>query len=370
MKEDVLVVGAGFSGAVIAHELAKAGHKVLVIDKRSHIGGNCYTERDAETGVNVHKYGPHILHTGDKKVWDYVNRFTYIKPFTNRVKAVNREGVFSFPINLHTLNQFFSKRMRPFEAEAFLAERRVDYGRAPQNFEEAALSKVGPELYEVFLKHYTIKQWGRDPKEISASVAARLPYRFNYDDNYYLTEYQGIPVNGYTDIFERLLHHENIVLSLDTPYENDSIGYWYTFYTGPIDEFFGWKHGRLQYRTVEFETIRGEGELQGNAVLNYTDNLVKHTRTHEHKYFAPWEKHEKSLLAIESSKETGPDDDPYYPVRTSRDKEVLVKYQAEASQLERIEFLGRLGSYRYYSMCDTIGQALRVAHAWLQKRHG
>lgn len=373
-SETILVVGAGFSGAVIAHELAEAGHKVLIIDRRVHMGGNCYTERDEETGVNLHRYGPHILHTGDREVWDYLNRFAEIQPFTNRVKAVNHRGVFSFPINLHTINQFFGRAMSPAQAEGYVNKlaqwAKEDYGiqGEPKNFEEAALSKVGTELYEAFLKEYTRKQWGRDPKEIPASVAARLPYRFTYDDNYYLTEYQGIPVNGYTEIFERLLSHENISISLNCPFVNDAPKYFkHTFYTGPIDEFFGWKHGRLQYRTVEFKAVRGKGDFQGNAVLNYTDADPIFTRSHEHKYFAPWEKHEKTLVMYEWSKETGESDEPYYPVRTAQDKEMLAKYQEEAQRLERVEFSGRLGLYSYFSMAQTCRQALDISHKWLQE---
>lgn len=368
-SETILIVGAGFSGAVVAHELAEAGHKVLVIDRRSHLGGNCYTERDTESdGVLVHKYGPHILHTGDKEVWDHLNRFAEIRPFTNRVKAVNRSGVYSFPINLHTINQFFGRAMGPAAAEMFIEARRTAFPD-PANFEEAALNKVGPELYEAFLKGYTQKQWGRDPKEIPASVAARLPYRFTYDDNYYLTEYQGIPVNGYTEIFERLLAHENISVSLNCPFVNDAPRYFkHTFYTGPIDEFFGWKHGRLQYRTVEFKEVRGKGDFQGNAVLNYTDDLHVFTRSHEHKYFAPWEKHDKTILMYEWSKETGPEDEPYYPIGTEQDKKLLAKYQEEANQLQHVEFSGRLGRYVYHSMSSVVREALDLSRKWLKER--
>jgi UDP-galactopyranose mutase len=365
----ILVVGAGFSGAVIAHELAAAGWKVLVIDRRRHLGGNCYTERDEETGVMLHKYGPHILHTGDREVWEYLNRLGEIRPFTNRVKAVNRHGVFSFPINLHTINQYFSRTMGPDGARELLDSVRVKDITEPQNFEEACLAKLGRELYEAFFKQYTIKQWGRDPKNIPASVADRLPLRFNYDDNYYHTQYQGIPVNGYTEIFERLLDSSNgnLLFALGSGYEQGmEKDFRYTFYTGPIDEFFSYKHGRLSYRTVEFQTSRGKGDIQGNAVLNYTDDVSEYTRSHEHKHFAPWESHEGSVLMFEFSKETGENDEPYYPVNTNADRLILANYQREALELRHIEFMGRLGSYKYLDMSSTVRQALDVARAWLR----
>jgi len=361
-----LVVGSGFSGAVIAHELAQAGHKCVVIDQRDHIGGNCHTKRDAETGIMEHVYGPHIFNTSNAEVWEYVNRFGEFRPFVNRVKATNDKGVFSLPINLHTINQFFGKRFNPQEAQAFIAALGDNSIAEPQNFEEQALKFIGKELYEAFFKGYTEKQWGCDPRELPASILKRLPIRFNYDDNYYNSQYQGIPVEGYSKVIERILDHPNIEVRLSTRFEKSMVSKFnHTFYTGPLDEYFDFSEGRLGYRTVFWKKETATGDFQGNAVINYPSLDINHTRIHEHKHFSPWEEHEKTIVFTEYSKETGTSDIPYYPKRMPRDKALLLRYLELAECEKKISFLGRLATYRYMDMHHVIGEALEFSRAML-----
>lgn len=365
-RKPVLIVGAGFSGAVLARQLAElANIKSLVIDAREHIAGNCHTERDEETGIMVHRYGPHIFHTNRADVWDYVNRFGDFRPFVNRVKATTDRGVFSLPVNLHTINQFFGKNLTPAEAREFIQEKADTSIAEPANFEEQALKFIGRELYEAFFYGYTKKQWGCEPRELPAAILSRLPVRFSYDDNYYNSSFQGIPAEGYTRVVANILDHENIEVRLNTLYDPAMAeGFDHVFYTGPLDEFFGHRLGRLSYRTVYWEKTKSEGDFQGVAVMNYPDPKVTHTRIHEHKHFTPWEKHESTLAFTEYSKETGPDDIPYYPKRLAADKELLAAYIELAKAEEKVSFLGRLATYRYMDMHQVIGEALDFATEW------
>jgi len=357
-----LIVGAGFSGAVVARELAEAGISTKVIDQRPHIAGNCFTERDSETGILIHKYGPHIFNTNFEEVWAYVNRFAEFGPFVNRVKATTDKGVFSMPINLHTLNQFFDKNMSPAEAKAFVDELGDKSITDPQNFEEQALSMLGKDLYEAFFKGYTIKQWGEDPKDLPASVLKRLPMRFDYNDNYYNKKYQGIPLEGYTELVRAILDHPLIKVQLDTPYTKEaSEGFDHTVYTGAIDRYFDYSEGQLGYRTVYWETETLVGDYQGVACMNYPDPKVPWTRKAEHKHFAPWETHEKTVVYTEYSKESTPEDELFYPKRLARDKEMLTLYEALAEKELHVTFLGRLGTYRYLDMDLTIKEAIAAA---------
>jgi UDP-galactopyranose mutase len=364
-----LIVGAGFSGAVIAERLANTiDCKIDVIDERDHIGGNCHTKRDESTGVMIHTYGPHIFNTDNLEVWQYVQRFGDFEPFINRVKAVYKGQVYSMPINLHTINQFFGKTLNPAEAREFvegLSDRSIG---EPANFEEQALKFIGKELYHAFFYGYTKKQWGCEPTELPASILKRLPVRFNYNDNYYANPIQGIPVHGYTSLFEKMLDHPNISVKLNTYYAAGSEGqeYDHVFYTGPIDAFFQYKHGRLSYRTVFFERHETEGDYQGNPVINYTEESVPYTRVHEHKHFTPWEQHEKTVYFKEFSKETTAEDIPYYPKRLSADMQILAKYEDEVKQLNGYTFLGRLATYRYMDMHHVIGEALVHAKKFIE----
>lgn len=364
-----LIVGAGFSGAVLARELSThAGARVLVIDQRAHLAGNCHTERDAPTGVMVHRYGPHIFNTDNETVWEYVQRFGRFRPFVNRVKARTPRGVFSLPINLLTINQFFGKALNPQEAAVFVASLGDTTIGAPRNFEEQALKMVGAELYEAFFYGYTRKQWGCEPRELPASILQRLPIRFNYDDNYYQNRFQGIPEEGYTTVIARMLNHPGIEVKLETPFESGmEAEFTHVFYTGPIDGFFGYRFGRLGYRTVTFERIDAVGDYQGNAVINYTGLDAPHTRVHEHKHFTPWESHEKTVAFREFSKATEPTDVPYYPIRREVDKQLLERYQQLATERKDVTLLGRLGTYRYLDMDDVIAEALEVARTFTDR---
>lgn len=365
MSKSVLIVGAGFSGAVIGRVLAESGHRVMIIDEREHVAGNCFTTRDGETGVMVHVYGPHIFHTDDEEVWKYVNRFGKFMPFVNRVKTTHNGQVFSLPINLHTINQYFSRSMRPDEAREFIHGLAEHPNTEPKNFEQQALQFIGRDIYEAFFKGYTIKQWGCDPTLLPASILKRLPIRFNYDDNYFFHRFQGIPMDGYTGIVNNILDHKNISLRLKQRFEKgDGAEFNHIFYSGPIDGYFNCDIGRLGYRTLDFEVFRHDGDYQGCAVMNYGDVDVPYTRITEHKHFSPWETHLKSVCYKEYSRSCRPSDIPYYPIRLTDEKALLHKYVQRANREKGITFVGRLGTYRYLDMDATIREALDVANKY------
>ncbi|CAN5706776.1 MAG: UDP-galactopyranose mutase [Ilumatobacteraceae bacterium] len=357
---EIAIAGAGFSGAVVARELAEAGHRVHVFEGRDHVAGNCHTERDAASGVMVHRYGAHIFHTPWAHVWEYVNRYGSMRPYQHRVKATAGGRVYSLPINLHTINQFFGTAMGPAEAQAFIAAKAATIDNIV-SFEDQALAFVGPELYEAFLAGYTRKQWGTDPRELPASILQRLPLRFAYDDRYFDHPYQGIPEHGYTSIVEALLDHPLVEVHLTTTLRRAELGAFdHVVWTGPIDAFFDHEHGRLGYRTLDFERELHDGDFQGCAVMNYCDAEVAFTRTAEHKHFAPWEHHDRTVISREFSRAAEPGDTPYYPVRLVREKAQLGHYVELARQVRRVTFAGRLGTYRYLDMDVTIKEALDV----------
>ena len=368
----LLMVGTGFSGAVIGRELAEAGHDVTVVDARDHVAGNCHTARDPETGVMLHVYGPHIFHTDDAEVWDYVNRHTTFMPFQNRVKTTS-EGidgtreVFSLPVNLHTINQFFRTTLRPDEAREFIARKADKSITTPRTFEEQALAFVGPELYEAFFKGYTTKQWGCHPSELPASILKRLPLRFNYDDNYFFHRFQGMPRNGYTEMVEWILDHPRISVHLSSRFDRSRAGEWdHVFYSGPLDGWFDYSRGRLGYRTLNFKRFTYEGDYQGCAVMNYGEVDVPWTRITEHKHFSPWESHDGSVCYREYSRACGADDIPYYPIRLVAEMSLLAEYVAMARSEKGVTFVGRLGTYRYLDMDVTIREALDTARVFLK----
>lgn len=363
----ILLVGAGLSGAVIGRELAQQGHQITVIDGRDHIGGNCHTERDQDTGVMVHRYGPHIFHTDDEAVWDYVNGFADFMPYKNRVKTTAQGAVYSLPINLHTINQFFAKTLRPDEARAFLETQGDSTITDPQSFEEQALRFVGRDLYEAFFEGYTIKQWGCSPRDLPASILKRLPVRFNYDDNYFFHKHQGMPKDGYTPMIVAILDHENITVQLNTMFKpDDAADYDHLFWSGPLDGYFDYQLGRLGYRTLDFERFTEAGDYQGCAVMNYGDQDVPYTRITEHKHFAPWEAHDTTVCYREFSRAAEPDDIPYYPIRMVKEKSLLADYIDLAKAAEGVTFVGRLGTYRYLDMDVTIREALDTAAVFLE----
>jgi UDP-galactopyranose mutase len=366
-RKRIAVVGAGFTGATIAHQLAGAGYAVTVFDSRQHLAGNCHTDRDADTGVMLHVYGPHIFHTDHERVWNFINRFGEFMPYVNRVKAITGGRVYTLPINLLTINQFFGKTFRPAEAKAFLEAIGDSSIKHPVTFEEQALRFVGRDLYEAFFAGYTRKQWGMEPSELPASILKRLPVRFNYNDDYYSHRYQGIPRDGYTALVERMLGLEGIEVRLGEAFDPARIAeFAHIFYSGPIDAWFGYAHGRLAYRTLDFEVFRDAGDYQGNAVINYCEQSVPHTRITEHKHFAPWESHERTVCYREFSRECQQADTPYYPIRLARDKAQLESYVRLARQAQNVTFAGRLGTYRYLDMDVTIKEALEVSDEFLR----
>ncbi len=362
----IAIAGAGLSGAVIARTLAEAGHDVVVYETRDHVAGNCHTARDSETGVMVHVYGPHIFHTDDQEVIDYVTSFAAFRPYRHQVRTISGGRVFSMPITLLTINQFFGKTMGPDEARAFVADRCTEV-ETPITFEEQALSMMGPELYEAFFKGYTEKQWGQSASDLPASILKRLPMRFTYDDSYFNHGFQAIPENGYTALVEAILDHARIDVRLKTslsPAAKADVDH--VFWTGPLDAYFDHALGHLGYRTLDFERIVERGDHQGCPVMNYADRDVPWTRITEHKHFAPWETHEQTVLYRERSREAGPDDIPYYPIRLVEEKAMLADYEARALATSGVTFAGRLATYRYIDMDVTIREALDVSRGFLK----
>lgn len=364
---DFIVVGAGFFGAVIAERIANdLNKKVLVVEKRNHIGGNCYSEIHQETGIEYHKYGTHIFHTSNKKVWDYINNFTSLNSYYHQVLTVYEDKVYQMPINLETINSFYNVNLKPFEVDGFLQkERDKEYYANPENFEQQAINHVGRPIYEAFLKGYTIKQWGRDPKEISADVIKRLPFRKNYTESYFFDAWQGIPINGYTDIFEKMFSSKNIKVSLNT----DFFGIWdeidsktTIIYSGEIDRLFGYKYGDLEYRTLDFEyEVKNVVDYQGTSVMNYANSEIPYTRIHEPKHLHPERNHScnKTLIIKEFSKEASRNE-PFYPIGNKTNKDRYRKYIEELKLHKNLIVGGRLGDYKYYDMHHTIEQALLI----------
>lgn len=350
---DYLIVGAGLYGATCARELTDKGYKCLVIDKRKHIGGNCYTEN--VDGINVHKYGPHIFHTSDEQVWRYVNSFTEFNNFIYRPKVSYRDRMYSFPINLLTLHQVYPDVTTPSQAKIQLDIETSKYKEEPPtNMEEYCLSTIGKDLYEIFIKGYTHKQWGRSPRELPISIAKRLPVRLDFNDNYFNDKYQGIPIGGYTQMIERMLEGIEVSLGHDlfydaAPHHKNMI------YTGAVDEFFDYRFGKLEYRSLEFSQQRLEVEdYQGNAVINYTDYYVSHTRVTEHKHFegtqTPY-----TIITREYPTDKG---DPYYPINDSENNKRYAQYKELMAELPNTHFGGRLAEYKYYNMDQVIKSAL------------
>lgn len=367
MMKPILIVGAGLSGAVIARALAEAGYAVAVVDERGHVAGNCHTARDARSGVMLHTYGPHIFHTDDEEVWRYVNTHARFRPYVHRVRITAGGRVFALPINLHTINQFFGRAFRPDEARAFIASlSSAPSDREPRTFEEQALKAVGRDLYEAFLRGYTMKQWGREPAELPASVLKRLPLRFNYDDSYFSHRFQGMPEDGYTAMVDNILRHGRIALRLRAPFaRGEAASFGHVFYSGPIDRYFDHAWGRLEYRTLDFETFHHDGDYQGCAVMNYGDVGTAQTRITEYRHFTAWEQHDVSVCHREFPRACGQGDIPYYPVRLAEDTVLLNRYVVRARAEPGVTFVGRLGTYRYLDMDVTIREALDAARLFI-----
>lgn len=363
------IVGAGFSGAVVARELAEAGHLANVFDTRDHVAGNCHTARH-ETGVMVHTYGPHIFHTQHEHVWQYINRFGEMMPYRHKVKAISHDTMYSLPVNLKTINQFFDQDFDAQQAEDFIQSKADTTITNPVSFEDQGLRFVGRELYDAFFAGYTAKQWGVDPKELPASILARLPVRFNDDDSYFNHPYQAIPKDGYTPIVTAILNHPSIKVHLSTRFDPSSHSEFGEFdhvvWTGPIDAFFNFEFGRLGYRTLDFVPEISDGDYQGHPVVNYCDVDVPYTRITEHKHFAPWEDHARTVVYREFSRICGETDTPYYPIRLVKEKEQLLNYVQRARGAKGVTFIGRLATYRYLDMDVTIHEALLASKAMLE----
>jgi UDP-galactopyranose mutase len=353
---DFLIVGAGLFGAVFAREMTDKGKSCLVIDRRPHIAGNCFTRN--VNGISVHEYGPHIFHTQDEGIWRYVNRFARFHPYIHRSKVFNAGRLFSFPVNLATLHQLWGV-LTPEEAEQKLAAVREDIPD-PKNLEDWALSQVGREIYETFIEGYTRKQWNKDPKELPASILKRIPIRLSFNDNYFDDRFQGIPVGGYTGMVSNML--EGVEVRLDADYFQQR-PYWNSLasrvvFTGCIDEFFDYADGELEYRSLRFETsVLEKRDAQGTAIVNYSERHVPFTRIVEHKHFE-FGTQPTTVVTKEFPKTWSRGDTPYYPINDARNEAVLRKYQQRAKSSPHVIFGGRLGEYRYYDMHQVVGSAL------------
>lgn len=369
----ILLVGAGLANSSLIHFIKKKHPDFFLnahfdlIDQRPHLGGNCHTKACQETDITIHEYGPHIFNTNSEVAWSFVNEYLTIHPYINRVKASTPKGIFSMPINLHTINQYYGKSMNVSEAEAFMGNiTRQHKEKTPANFEDVMLSHLGDDLYREFIYGYTKKQWGVCPTTLPSSIAKRLPFRLNYNDNYYNKKYQGMPIEGYTPLFEKIFSEENIKVNLNTCFEHGmEKDYELVFYTGTIDQFFEYEFGRLSYRTVYWEKGVCKGYFQGNAVVNYTTENEPFTRINEPIYFEPWRENlpqGRSVYFTEFSKATEPGDEPYYPIRRTDDLNRLSLYQkkSESSDYSKFIFHGRLGLYQYLDMDMVIENSFKL----------
>lgn len=356
---DYLIVGSGLYGSICAHELTKKGKKVLVVEKRSHIGGNIYTENIE--GINVHKYGAHIFHTSNKKVWDYINQFAEFNNYINSPIAIYHDELYNLPFNMNTFSKLWGIKTPKEAQEKIENERKKYYKEIPSNLEEQAINLVGLTIYEKLIKGYTAKQWGRPCNELPSFIIKRLPVRFTYDNNYFNDRYQGIPMGGYTQIIEKMLKGIEVRLNtnfLDHKEELMPLAK-NIIYTGPIDEFFNYKYGALEYRSVRFEEeILDEVNHQGNAVVNYTEYEVPYTRIIEHKHFEFDVTSKKTVISKEYSSTWKLGDEPYYPVNNDKNNALYQQYLLEAKKLNNVYFGGRLGQYKYYDMDKVILEAL------------
>jgi UDP-galactopyranose mutase len=368
---DLVVVGSGFFGLTIAERAATELDKhVLVLERREHIGGNAYSEREPQTGIEVHRYGAHLFHTSNTRVWEYVNRFTDFTGYQHRVFARVGDQVYPMPMNLALINQFFGRSHTPGEARALIAEQagEIDTGEA-KNLEEKAISLIGRPLYEAFIKGYTAKQWQTDPRELDAAIITRLPVRYTFNNRYFNDTYEGLPVDGYTAWLERMADHPNIDVRLDVDYfdvRDEIPARTPTVYTGPLDRYFDYTEGELGWRTLDFETeVVPVGDFQGTSVMNYNDVEVPYTRIHEFRHFHPERDHprDRTVIVREYSRFADTGDEPYYPINTADDREKLTRYRELARKETanaNVLFGGRLGTYKYLDMHMAIGSALTM----------
>jgi UDP-galactopyranose mutase len=368
LNADLVIVGSGFFGLTIAERCAEElGLKVLVLERRHHIGGNAYSEPDPQTGIEVHVYGAHLFHTSNEKVWEYVNRFTDFTDYQHRVYTSHRGQVYPMPINLGTINQFFDAAYSPDEARAVIKEQAAELGgKEPENFVEKGVSLIGRPLYEAFIAHYTAKQWQTDPEKLSADIISRLPVRYTYNNRYFNDTHEGLPVDGYTAWLERMAAHPNIEIRLGTNFfdvRDEYVGKVPIVFTGPVDEYFDKSEGELSWRTLDFEReVLDTGDFQGTSVMNYPDPDVPYTRIHEFRHFHPERDYpsDRTVIMREYSRFADKGDEPYYPVNTDEDRVKLLKYRDLAKKEPMVLFGGRLGTYKYLDMHMAIGSALSM----------
>ncbi|WP_277209703.1 UDP-galactopyranose mutase [Isoptericola croceus] len=372
MNADLVVVGTGFFGLTVAERMAAAGRRVLMIDRRDHLGGNAYSEDEPTTGIEVHRYGAHLFHTSNERVWEYANRFTDFTGYQHRVYTTHRGEVYPMPINLGTINQFFRSAHGPEAARALIREQAAELGDAePENLDEQGVRLIGRPLYEAFIRDYTAKQWQTDPRELPASVISRLPVRYTYDNRYFSDRYEGLPVDGYTAWLERMADHPNIEVRLGVdffdasqPVHKDAVvGQVPVVYTGPVDRYFDYAEGELSWRTLDFEQeVLDVGDFQGTTVMNYADAEVPYTRIHEFRHFHPERDYpsDKTVIMREFSRFAAREDEPYYPVNTPEDRARLKRYRQLTGGEPQVHFGGRLGTYQYLDMHMAIGAALSM----------
>ncbi|MBJ2120971.1 UDP-galactopyranose mutase [Arthrobacter sp. MSA 4-2] len=373
MSVDLVIVGSGFFGLTIAERAAtELGLKVAVIDRRHHVGGNAYSENEASTGIEVHRYGAHLFHTSNERVWEYVNRFTSFTSYQHKVYSSHKGEVYPMPINLGTINQFFRSSLGPTAARALIQEHAGELaGTDPQNLNDKGVQLIGRPLYEAFIKHYTGKQWQTDPKDLPADIISRLPVRYTYDNRYFNDKYEGLPTDGYTAWIERMAAHPNIEVHLNTDFFDDghafsrtsTLGQVPVVYTGPVDRYFDYAEGNLSWRTIDLEEeVLPMEDFQGCAVMNYPDEDAPYTRIHEFRHFHPERDYTKDATVImrEFSRFAEKGDEPYYPVNTADDRAKLLAYRDLARGEESVLFGGRLGTYKYLDMHMAIGSALAM----------
>ena len=381
MRADLVVVGAGLYGLTVAERAAERGLDVVVLDRRDHVGGNAWSEVEPTTGIEVHRYGAHLFHTSNERVWDYVNRFTAFTDYVHRVWTVHRGEVFPMPINLGTVNQFFRSAFGPDQARSLVAGHAAELTGAPANLEEKAVSLIGRPLYEAFVRGYTAKQWQTDPRDLPAEVISRLPVRYTYDNRYFDDRWEGLPVDGYAAWLTRMADHPRITVRLDTDFlaeghdlsRRSVVGHVPVVYTGPVDRYFDDAHGALQWRTLDFEQeVLEVGDHQGAAVLNEADEDVPHTRVLEFRHFHPERAYptDRTVVVREYSRFAERGDEPYYPVNTPRDREQLIAYRELGSREADVYFGGRLGTYQYLDMHMAIGSALSMYENKLKPAFG
>ncbi|MCO6010010.1 UDP-galactopyranose mutase [Actinoallomurus purpureus] len=364
MNADLVVAGAGLFGLTVAERCARElGLRVLIVERRDHIGGNAHSAAEPSTGIEVHRYGAHLFHTSNERVWEYVNRFTAFTDYRHRVFTIFKNRVYPMPINLGTICEYFGRAMSPDEARALIAGQAAEI-TDPANLEEKAISLVGRPLYEAFIRGYTAKQWQTDPRELPAEIITRLPVRYTFDDRYFADRYEGLPVDGYAAWLERMADHPRIEVRLGADFfDLDAVGNVPVVYTGPIDRYFGHSEGELGWRTLDFELeVLPTGDFQGTPVMNYADEDVPYTRIHEFRHFHPERDYpgDRTVIMREYSRFSGPGDEPYYPIDTPADRARLHRYRELARAEQGVLFGGRLGTYKYLDMHMAIASALTM----------